>query len=346
MIQEDYKIDAFDRIDGVADPRENLTLLGHQTELDFLADKFANGTLHHAWLISGPQGIGKATFAFRFAEHLLRTTNDQTPPERFSFQDDAVHSQVSKGAHPNIKVLRRPYDQKTKKFKTVINVEEVRSAVRFFETSRGVDAWRICIVDPADDLNTSAANALLKVLEEPPQNTIFLVLAHSPRGLLPTIRSRCQSLNLKPLNDATLKKALSNSQILDDKSDDEIEDLIHLSKGSVRRAILLSQSQAVVFYKDFIKNVEHSSPDMAALYKLAGALSLASKADEFKLFIELIFDHLSNQLKDPNTLANKEKLQNIAQVWEDTKTSLQTMQTWNMDKKQTILSLFHAMHSI
>lgn len=346
MAEIDYNVNAWDRLDGIADPRENKTLLGHDSALDFLAQKYSQNALHHAWLISGPRGIGKATFAFRFAEHLLRHPNCQEAPTVFSIQDDAVHSQIAKGAHPNVMVLRRPWDQKTKKFKTTISIDEVRKTIKFFSTSSGANAWRICIVDPADDLKSSAANALLKILEEPPARTIFFVLAHSPRGLLPTIRSRCQTLSLKPLEEPSLSTIINEQGITQGMSESEQTQLVSLANGSVRRAILLANSKAVKNFNDFIANLKKQTPDFASLHRLAGSISIVSKADEFQLFMDLIYDHLSSQINDPSIIKDKNKLLHLSQIWEETISSIETMETWNMDKKQVILSLFNNMRSI
>lgn len=345
MAEIDYNVDAWDRLKDIADPRENKNLLGHDSALNFLAEKYAQNALHHAWLISGPRGIGKATFAFRFAEHLLRHPNSKEAPTEFSMHDDSVHSQIAKGAHPNVMVLRRPWDQKTKKFKTTISIDEVRKTIKFFSTSSGANAWRICIVDPADDLKSSAANALLKILEEPPARTIFIVLAHSPRGLLPTIRSRCQTLSLKPLEEPVLSNILSSQGITNRMSDDEKHQLVSLANGSVRRAILLANSKAVQNFNDFMSNLQRPSPDFASLHRLASSISIVSKADEFQLFMDLIYDYLSAQIKDPTNMQDKDKLLLLSQVWEETISSVETMETWNMDKKQVILSLFNNMRA-
>lgn len=345
MVEDDYNVDAWDRLDGIADPRETKSLLGHDDALNFLAEKYSQNALHHAWLISGPRGIGKATFAFRFAEHMLRHPDSRQAPKNFTLKDDTIHSQVSKGAHPNVMVLRRPWDQKTKKFKTTISIDEVRKTIRFFTTSSGANAWRICIVDPADDLKASAANALLKILEEPPARTIFFVLAHSPRGLLPTIRSRCQSLNLKPLEEPKLSAIINEQGITSKMNQEEQDQLTALAKGSVRRAILLANSKAVENYTNFLSNLKRPTPDIASLHRLAGSISLVSKADEFQLFMDLIYDYLSDQLHDPKNIDDKNKLLHLSQVWEETISSVQTMETWNMDKKQIILSLFNNMRA-
>ena len=345
MQEIDYNIDAWDRIEGIADPRETISVSGHDPALNFLSTKYAGNRLHHAWLLSGPRGIGKATLAFRFAEHLLRHPDFNTAPQNFEFRDDAIHSQVAKGAHPNVLVLRRPWDVKQKKFRTQITVEEVRRTLGFFGTAAGANAWRICIVDPADDLTTGAANALLKILEEPPVRTIFLVLAHSPRGLLPTIRSRCQNLSLKPLSGEVLTNVLEKQRALQAMKPDEIAQITKLAKGSVRRALLLLNSKAANNFQKFVDNLATQNPDIAAIHQLAGSLSLVSKADEFELFMDLIYDHLCDAIRTPELMADPKRQLHISSVWETTKAHMTRMETWNMDKKQVILSLFKNMRA-
>ena len=201
---------SWDQIEGIPDPEENLHLVGHRGTLDLLARRYATGRMHHAWLLSGPRGIGKATLACRFAGHLFRNPDSASAPHDYvvPVDNDPVEGRVAAGGHANLLHLRRPWIDRDKKWRTVLSVDEVRRTVSFFGTSAGENAPRVCIVDPADDMNKDAANALLKVLEEPPPRTIFMVLAHSPKGLLATIRSRCQKLDIRPLSGSQVIEAL------------------------------------------------------------------------------------------------------------------------------------------
>ena len=153
---------------------------------------------------AGPRGIGKATFAYHVAHHLLTHPASRDAPDALARPDPAtpLFRQMAMGAHPAILHLTRPFDDKSKKFKTVLTVEEIRRVSRFLSMTSHDGSYRVIIVDPADDMNTNAANALLKNLEEPPARTIFMLIAHSEGALLPTIRSRCQMIRLSPLDDA------------------------------------------------------------------------------------------------------------------------------------------------
>ncbi len=147
--------------------------------------------MHHAILIEGAEGIGKATLAYRFAHHVLTHPDPLVAPDQIADPDldDPVGRQISSGASHHVLHLARPVDEKTGKAKSVITVDEVRRAGKFFGQTSGTGNWRVAIIDPADDLNRNAANAILKILEEPPKRSLFLVLSHTPGRLLPTIRS-------------------------------------------------------------------------------------------------------------------------------------------------------------
>ena len=197
--EQDFPI--YDILPDLEPPHRQRLFFGHTEEEQKLLSSWQSGKMHHAWLLTGPKGIGKATFAFRAARFLFNEgmteqgaglLGNMAAPTSLDSPDDsqAVHL-VTNLAHPNLLVIDRPYDQKTKRFKTEITVDEVRRTVRFFGSTAGEKTWRVCIVDPADDLNNNAANALLKILEEPPVRTIFFLISHAPGRLLPTIRSRC-----------------------------------------------------------------------------------------------------------------------------------------------------------
>ncbi|MGB7285346.1 MAG: DNA polymerase III subunit delta', partial [Salaquimonas sp.] len=250
--------------------------------------------------------------------------------------------QVSKGAHPNILILRKPWDQKTKKFKTQITVDEIRKTASFLQTASGANAWRIVIVDPADDMNNSAANALLKILEEPPARTIFFVLAHSPRGLLPTIRSRCQVLALKPLPESSLRMVLKAQPLTADISDSEVDHLVHYAKGSAKRALLLHQSGVLQTFSSFLEIVQTKQGDVGQLHRLAGMLAPAAKVSEYNLFMDLIYDHIDSRAHDMaiNDQIGLDAIAKWAAIWDKTREATMRAETWNMDKKQAILDLY------
>jgi hypothetical protein len=174
---------------------------------------YLSGRLHHAWLLAGPRGIGKATLAYRFARFLFSPSRSRRPsPRRRNSLDvapeDPAAKLVAARSHPDLLVVQRAIDprrpiksgkDKIAQLKSSISVEDSRDASHFFSLSPAMGGWRVCIVDAADDLNADAANALLKVLEEPPARSVFVIVAHAPGRLLATIRSRCIRLDLKPL---------------------------------------------------------------------------------------------------------------------------------------------------
>ena len=196
-----------DRIDGAPHPRETQALYGQDTaQADFL-QAYDSDRLHHGWLITGPKGVGKATLAWQIARFLLATPPVQddglcgtpTPPTSLKIaEEQRVARRMLAGSEPGLFVLRRPYDDKAKRLKAQITVDEVRKLKGFFALSAADGGRRVVIVDAADDMNVNAANAILKLLEEPPDRTTLLLISHQPSRLLPTIRSRCRELRLAP----------------------------------------------------------------------------------------------------------------------------------------------------
>jgi len=190
-------------------PRQAERLVGHDAALAAFHAAWRGGRLHHAWLIGGPPGIGKATLAFRIARWVLAGGPETDaslalPPSHPAFRKVAI------GSHPDLAVLERSENTKTGRMRTEIVVDDVRTLASFLRLTPAESDWRVAIVDPADDLNREAANALLKILEEPPPRALVLLVAHAPGRLLPTIRSRCRRLMLRPLAEAEVAALLGS----------------------------------------------------------------------------------------------------------------------------------------
>lgn len=187
-----------DRAGDLPHPRYVYDLFGQDGPAQAAEDAFASGRMHHAWMITGPKGSGKATLAWRLARRVLGAAPVSADAPLASDPSDPVCRRLEARSHSGLLLIRRPWNEKTKKLRGEITVEEARRAPDFFSRSASDGGWRVAIVDSADELNTNAANALLKTLEEPPKRGLLLLIVHSPGRLLPTIRSRCRRLSLRP----------------------------------------------------------------------------------------------------------------------------------------------------
>ncbi len=247
-----------DRLEGAPHPRQTAHLYGHQTAEDTFLSAFNSSRLHHAWLISGPKGVGKATLAWRLARFLLATPEDDggffAPPKPTTLdipQTDPVSHRLLALSEPRLFLLRRPYDDKADRLRADITVDETRTLRNFLSLSAADGGRRVVIIDSADDMNRSAANGILKLLEEPPAKVTFLMISHQPADLLPTIRSRCRDLRLAPLKPQDLSDALTQAGAAIDPNDRE--GLAQLAGGSVGEAFRLSNLDGLKLYAALIR---------------------------------------------------------------------------------------------
>ncbi len=279
-----------DRVEGFAHPRETFALLGQQDALGRAARALRSGRVPGAWLITGPPGVGKASLAYRIARYLLAYGASDAGAEDLSVAQDNVHArQVMAQSHPGLLVLKRAINPKTGKLMTVLSVEEIRRLADFFGLTSGAGGWRVAIVDTADDMNDNAANALLKMLEEPPANAMLMLLSNTPGRLLPTIRSRCQRLELRPLESATLEQALA--QFLSEISVAERASLARLSGGSIGAALMLATGDGAALAQEADHLIDTArDPDILAL------LSLGEKLFRIRDGLEQFGDFLSASL--------------------------------------------------
>lgn len=324
-------------LDGAIWPAENPKLFGHEDAEAFLSQSYRSGKGHHAILIEGPEGIGKATLAFRFANYVLSNPDPALAPEIIPDPDPAspVSRQISSGASHNLLHLARPVDEKTGKVKSAITVDEVRRAGKFFSQTSGTGNWRIVIIDPADDMNRNAANAILKILEEPPKRALFLVLSHAPGKLLPTIRSRCLPLRLAPLGDDALALALANlGAAVDDRA------LLTAAKGSVGEALKLMNyggGEIISAYQDVLS--AQGPAARRAMHRLADALSGKESDTIFEFFASHIGDDLMNRARQAARAGDLGAAERLARLQSDVNERLIVSGAYNLDRKQTILGI-------
>src|SRR3979411_1054048 len=232
----------------VVHPRETTALSGHRDAEQALLNAYRSGRIPHAWLIGGAQGIGKATLAYRMARFVLAHRDPLASKVQGAdtLQLDPSHPvarHVAAGAHGGLLTLERTLNDKGV-MRTVITVDETRETISFFGSTAAVEGWRVCIVDTVDELNPNAANALLKILEEPPKQSLFLLVSHAPARALPTILSRCRKLPLRPLSGDDVIRAAARAT--GRQSDDPaLIEAAAASEGSVARALTLLGGDAL-----------------------------------------------------------------------------------------------------
>lgn len=264
-------------------PRFAVELFGQKTAEQQFVDASRAGRLHHAWMITGPSGTGKATLAWRIARFVLSGTGSSNLGIE---RDHPVYRQVSQLAAPGLYLCRRPWDAKLEKLKTVVTVEEVRQLKSFFQVTSADGGWRVAVIDSIDEFTPSAANALLKLLEEPPQKALFLIVCHRPAKVLPTVRSRCRELVCRPLNDEAVQSALLQAGAAFDELDPKV--LTMLSNGSVGDAWdLLAHSGSRIF--EDILEILGSAPDLNRdrIAQLIKSCSTGSPPERFQLIYRM-----------------------------------------------------------
>ena len=284
----DDEIPEPDRIEGAPHPRENKLLVGQNSAEESFLSAYNSGKLHHAWLIGGPRGVGKATLAWRIARFLLTTQPNGMfgPPESLAAPDDhPVTRRINALAEPGVYICRRGWDEKKKRLKTVITVDEVRKLKSFFTMSATDGGWRVAIVDAAEELNSAAANALLKILEEPPEKAIILLVSHQPAKLLPTIRSRCRMLRCGTLNADDLLQVLEQTGF----EAQNPQALAELSIGSPGDAIRLISGNGLETYQNII-SILAKSPNLPrpALTALGNSCAARGNGEFYANVITLI----------------------------------------------------------
>lgn len=272
------------QVEGAPHPRDTARLIGQtRAEADFL-EAYTTGRLHHGWLLSGPRGVGKATLAWRIARFLLTQPPPGdgglfgAPPAPESLDTDPAHPvarRIHAGSEPGVFVLKRGPNDRETALSADIRVDEVRKLKGFLHLSSAEGGRRVVIVDAADEMNNQAANALLKLLEEPPAGVTFLLLAHQPARLLPTIRSRCRDLRLATLSSPDMAEALAQAGA--ETADPAA--LAALSGGSVGEAIRLTNLDGLANYARLVA-LFATLPRLDRPQALALAESVAGKANE------------------------------------------------------------------
>jgi DNA polymerase-3 subunit delta' len=327
----------------VPHPRETTALFGHREAEAALLNAYRGGRIPHAWLIGGAAGIGKATLAYRMARFVLAHRDPlgsevQRAETLFVDPSDPVARHVAAGAHGGLLTLERTLNEKGV-LRTVITVDETRETISFFGSTAAVEGWRVCIVDTVDELNPNAANALLKVLEEPPRQSLFLLVSHAPARVLPTILSRCRKLPLRPLSTDDVIRATAHAANLA-PDDPALTEAAAAAEGSVARALTLLGGDALKLQQRTVALLA-SLPrvDPRELHALGDSLGLSDRV-ALAAFIDGVDRWIGERLRADDPNANLPRLARLAEVWEKINRAARDTADYNLERKPLVFSVF------
>jgi len=323
------------------DPRANPHLVGHAAAEAALAEAVRAGRLHHAWLITGPAGIGKATLAFRFARRLLAGGAGDS---LFLPQDHPVFHRVAAGTHADLLTIEREWDDKKKRIRGEIVADTAREIPEFLHLTPAEGGWRVVVVDGAEDLNSQAANAVLKMLEEPPRRTVLLLVSAAPGLLLPTIRSRCRHLRLSPLTEAEVAGLLD--RYLPGIEPARRDRLAGMAEGSPGRALLLAEGNGVAL-AEVVSQALEKLPEMTVGRAHTVADAVGRDETAFGIFMDLLRGTLATAVRDAaagradpdqTRLLGARPLADWVDVWQGLCHLQDETEAFHLDRRQAIVT--------
>jgi len=325
-------------------PRETNVLFGHAQAEQAMLAAYKSGRVPHAWLIGGPPGVGKATLAYRFARFVLAHPDPaadavQSATSLAVEPDDTVSRRVAAQAQSGLLVLERVINEQTGKLYTVIRIDDVRRSVPFFGSTAGEGGWRIAIVDSIDELQRDGANALLKILEEPPQRALLLLVSHAPGRELPTIRSRCRRLLLRPLTESDVAHAVAAASRR--PVDEAVLAAARAAEGSVARALALLDEDAQELRRQTLDAMAQlPSADPRAVHAIGDALGSADP-QRLATFMDMVNGWLSARLAQAGH--NKTQMARIADTWQTVNAAARDIEAYNLERKPFAFAVFAAL---
>lgn len=331
-----------DALDGIATPERRQRARGHDGARSAIMSQLAERRLPGAIMLHGPQGIGKATFAFEMAAAIFLATGDE--------DGQRVEEQIASLSHPNLLLVRRTLNKAGSKISATIAVDQIARRDtgdshplrdRLHQT-RGRGGYRVVIIDSIDDLTPSAANALLKILEEPPVETIFLLVSHRPGQLLPTVRSRCHSLALRPIGDDLVRAVLLEQD--SGLGSAELDRAVALAVGRPRRAfetLALEPESALGALQAWLTNpVQHPA---GVAMQLADALGADTQSTELSFAREMLDDWMADEARNAAMQPQaRRRLASANELWDKAHALFAEADEINLDMKQTLVAIFDA----
>jgi DNA polymerase-3 subunit delta' len=342
-VRGDTALPEADRAGDAPHPRETMILVGHAAAERAFLDAYRAGRMPHAWIIGGPEGVGKATLAWRVARFLLANPDPQSASvQRAQMLDvdpaSPASRQIAALSSSDVALLRRQWNDKVKKLYTEIRVDEVRAAMRIFQHAAGGNGWRLAIIDSADELNHNAANALLKIIEEPPPRSLFLLIAHRAGRILPTIRSRCRLLMLEPLSEEEVVRALLGLEL--DYPQREIESAAKRAGGSVKDALRLLEGESGQFDAGVQKLLARlPEVDWRDIHALGDAVAGRDNEPAYESLMANVFAYIGRSVRE-GVARGPARLQPYAATWEKVLDAARETEVLNLDKRPLILSIF------
>jgi DNA polymerase III subunit delta' len=330
-----------DDIDEVPHPRITTELFGHAAAEAALLAAYRSGRVPHAFLIAGPQGIGKATLAYRMARFVLAHPDPDAREVAAAKSlavaaGDPVARRIAAQAQPDLLILERTFNDKGVLHKQIA-VDDIRRTVAFFGSTAGEGGWRVAIVDAVDELNRAGANALLKVLEEPPERALLLLVSHSAARVLPTLRSRCRILTLRPLADADVAQAAAAATGAE-AGDPQVIAAAAAAEGSVARALSLMDEGALALREQALAMLERlPALDAKALHALGEALA-GTDPERLTAFVDTVNVWLSRRLHGgANDIG---RLDRLAEAWQQVNAAARDAEIYNLERKPLIFNVF------